>query len=113
MLAERYKRFIRRKSNGELVKLVLGKVDRIAGEVTIKVPKYNTALTFEKGFTRTGKEFAVLTENGRQPIDPRKPEELTELHLTNSVYWGAAQWAHEILRAPREIKIPEVQERRW
>lgn len=104
MLAERW---IRCKSNGDLVRAILEPrgINRVTGEVIINIPEYNARFIFTRGVNKRGKDFAVIKEpDGRQPINDKE----AILHVRQTVYQKMAEWAWAILIAPREIKIPEV-----
>jgi len=89
-----------RRSSGEEVRVYLEDVDRSNGRVTVLIPAYNARFVFVPGINRGGRHFAVLAADGRQVIDPGIKERL--LHVSQSIYAAAAQWAWAILTDYRQ-----------
>jgi len=88
------------RSNGEKVDIYLEHVNRRDSRVTLIVPSYNARFVFVQGINRKGRPFAVLAADGRQVIDPTIEDRL--LHVSQSIYAAAAQWAWAILTDYRE-----------
>ncbi len=85
------------RSNGEVVELVLKKIDRQQGQVTIGILAYNAIFTFEL----CPKGFAVLVAGGRRAINPGEKI----LHVSRTVYHqGMKRWATAILTEERGLR---------
>ena len=82
------------RSNGQEVKMVLGWVDRVGRQVTVRLPGYNAQFVFSD---RAGR--VVLTVDGRQVIDSTRA---STTHVSRSVYRQMAMWAGSILNDRRD-----------
>jgi len=104
---KRAKRFIWSEELHRWVKIFLEKVDRVRNEVIIDCPDRNIRITFVPG-----EEWAMVkgTIKGQSRIDPRFGGKIAidpgqeKINPGKHVYQEMAQWAWEILIAPRIVE---------